>query len=308
MIRKISVILVFGLFFLSATGALITEGKESLKIYSVDINTTDLVWGPYICNIPILSNGGNGVFTVTVNILSEGFTNITVYEAWEFLNDTGNGIQIPVDVRTDGEWNAGFIDTPFPESPIHYCLALLQDETGLQEFLDLYDGEDVILYCAKGGRSFIATKILINANFTGTIYNMVGGIIAWEEAGFPVRGNEPPNKPTITGETQGKAGEEYEYIFKATDPDEDGVKYFIDWDDGTPQEETGYSPSGEEVTASHSWIEQGTYIIRAKAKDTYGAESDRGTLTVTMPVNQQGSQQSSSQIFLQVLERLLNLR
>ena len=38
--------------------------------------------------------------------------NITVHEAWELLTDTDNGIQTPIDVRYEQEWEYGFIDTP----------------------------------------------------------------------------------------------------------------------------------------------------------------------------------------------------
>ncbi|GAG79513.1 unnamed protein product, partial [marine sediment metagenome] len=34
-----------------------------------------------------------------------------------------------------------------------------------------------------------------------------------------------------------------------------------------------------------TWAEEGTYILKAKAKDVYDEESGWGTLTVTMPRN-----------------------
>ena len=43
--------------------------------------------------------------------------NLTVYEAWELLNETSNGIQIPIDLRNEDAWNESFIDTPWPEHP-----------------------------------------------------------------------------------------------------------------------------------------------------------------------------------------------
>ena len=39
------------------------------------------------------------------NIVSSyAYIDITVEEAWEMLNDTSNGIQYPIDVRSDSEW------------------------------------------------------------------------------------------------------------------------------------------------------------------------------------------------------------
>jgi hypothetical protein len=74
----------------------------------------------------------------------------------------------------------------------------------------------------------------------------------------------------------------YNYAFMSEDPDGDDVKYIIDWgDDDT--EWTSYCDSGEEIVLGHTWNTKGTYTIRAKAKDVRGAESDWGTLKVTMP-------------------------
>ncbi len=96
--------------------------------------------------------------------------------------------------------------------------------------------------------------------------------------------NAPPNKPSIAGSPSGKAGVEYEYTVSAVDPNEDNVKYFIDWDDGNT-EWTDYYDSGEEVTIGHTWDNTGTYTIRVKAKDTHGEESEWETLVVEMPLN-----------------------
>ena len=99
-------------------------------------------------------------------------------------------------------------------------------------------------------------------------------------------GNNPPETPDIDGPTNGKAGTSYDYDFTATDPDGDDVKYYIDWGDGDT-EWTGFSASGTPVIVSHTWDEEDTYTITAKAQDEHGLESDWATLEVEMPVNQQ---------------------
>lgn len=95
-------------------------------------------------------------------------------------------------------------------------------------------------------------------------------------------GNEPPNKPTITGETNGGVRISYNYTIQATDPNQDFLRYFIDWGD-TSTLDYGFFESGEEVTVSHQWWEKGVYTIRVKAIDENYAESDRVNLSVTMP-------------------------
>jgi carboxypeptidase T len=116
-------------------------------------------------------------------------------------------------------------------------------------------------------------------------------------------GNNPPNTPSISGQTNGNYGEMYMYNFVTTDPDLDDVYYYMDWGDDTNSGWLGPYASGLEKTASHTWSEQGTYIIKIKAKDTLDAESDWATLSVTMPLNLQSSQQSLNQLFLKMLER-----
>jgi len=120
--------------------------------------------------------------------------------------------------------------------------------------------------------------------------------------------NEPPNKPTITGQIQGKPGVKYLYTFVTTDPDDDDVYYYVDWGDGNNSGWKGPYDSGEDASATHSWSSPGTYTIKVKAKDTLDDESEWGTLDVTMPVNYQRSQQSSTPLFFQILQRLLTTR
>lgn len=108
--------------------------------------------------------------------------------------------------------------------------------------------------------------------------------------------NTPPNKPTIIGPTSGKAGTSYDYIFTGTDTDGSVIWYFIDWGDNTNSGWLGPYDSGEQITESHAWNSQGTYTIKAKAKDPYSEEGPWGTLTVTMPLNQQNGVKLNSKI------------
>jgi len=95
--------------------------------------------------------------------------------------------------------------------------------------------------------------------------------------------NVPPNTPEITGSTSGKNEIEYEYTFITTDPNEDDISYCIDWGDDSEERYIGPFPSGEEQTISHTWSENGVYVIKVKAQDIYGAESEWATLEVSMP-------------------------
>lgn len=99
----------------------------------------------------------------------------------------------------------------------------------------------------------------------------------------PNRWEQPPNPPTIDGPASGKIKETHDYIFNTTDPYGDNVYYYIDWGDNTTSGWIGPYPSGDEQTQSHTWLKKGTYIIKAKAKDINGNESNWTTLSVIMP-------------------------
>ena len=97
--------------------------------------------------------------------------------------------------------------------------------------------------------------------------------------------NEPPEAPTIDGPTSGSKGTEYTYTFNSVDPDGDDVFYYILWGDGYKEIWKGPHASGADASFAHTYDREGTFEIQAKAKDTYDAESDWGTFTVTMPRN-----------------------
>jgi parallel beta-helix repeat protein len=93
----------------------------------------------------------------------------------------------------------------------------------------------------------------------------------------------PPPKPKIYGNTLGVPGIEYEYCLSNTvDPEGDDIYAQWDWGDGNITGWLGPYSSGELICESHTWDEEGVYIIGARLKDEGGEESDWGTLKVTM--------------------------
>lgn len=98
----------------------------------------------------------------------------------------GSVSQIPVnDVAALVEGGAAFIDvrehleTSMGRAPGVECLPM-------QAFsLDqLTEGVPVVLICRSGSRSDSVANALAGLGFT--TYNVVGGMIAWQAAGFPV--------------------------------------------------------------------------------------------------------------------------
>ena len=155
------------------------------------------------------------------------------------------------------------------------------DSSGNEQWSELFDKEDAEdagyygIETSDGGYIFTGyTGIYLDETYDVWVIKLEGS-------------NQAPNSPSIDGEVNGKAGESYDYTFVATDPNGDDLYYYIEWGDDSFEDWIGPYESGEEVLVDHTWAEQGSYIIKAKVKDIYDAESDYTTLEVTMPVNQQ---------------------
>ncbi len=232
----------------------------------------------------------------TLNQSLDGYTDITVDQAWELLNDTTNGIQYPIDVRFDPEWTAEHIDTPFPEYARHHCKCEWVDETVLQAFIDEYEGKQIILYCKSGGRSLEAAQTLIDNGFIGTIYNMVGGITYWKTNGYPTVPNRAPLPPTITAPTMGIPGKPLNISIKSIDPDFDKISYYVKWGDGQSSIYVDSYPSNQTVVFSHQYDSSGEYTIEVNAKDAYFVESEWSTVIVNMATTELAIDQVKNQV------------
>jgi hypothetical protein len=155
-----------------------------------------------------------------------------------------------------------------------------------------YNGTKI---CSISGLSYDTTYIwYVNATDAGS------GDTTSEMYQFTTENNNnPPNKPIITGPTSGKAGNSYTYSFSTTDPEDDNVSYYIDWGDETNTNWIGPYDSGEIINKSHTWVKQGSYIIKVKARDVYDEESPEAILVVAMPRNKN----AFNSLFLLLLER-----
>jgi hypothetical protein len=99
--------------------------------------------------------------------------------------------------------------------------------------------------------------------------------------------SNPPSQPTKpVGPTLGIWNVEYTYISSATEPDGEQLYYLFDWGDGSSSGWLGPYNSGQTGTASHIWTVLGTYNVKVKARDIWGAGSHWSeSLTVTITDN-----------------------
>ena len=100
----------------------------------------------------------------------EGIKNISVDDLKVVLKNDAT-IQL-LDVRTPKEWNEGII-----ENAIKIDVTAEGFENLANEKLD--KSKPVYIYCRSGGRSKIASNLLLKQGFQP--YNVLGGYMDWEE-------------------------------------------------------------------------------------------------------------------------------
>jgi rhodanese-related sulfurtransferase len=108
-----------------------------------------------------------------------------------------------MDSNEEGTYTLLDVRQPFEYEEAHLPGAKLVPLPKLFDSLEeLERQKPVLVYCSVGGRSLMAARLLSNQGF-GEVYQMQGGIDAWEEptASGPVafhlkfvRGDEPPQE------------------------------------------------------------------------------------------------------------------
>ncbi len=103
---------------------------------------------------------------------------VTPEEALALMQDNQNNPNFAIiDVRTPEEFAAGYIEDAIL---IDFYSATFRDE------LDNLDkNKEYLIYCHSGGRSGNTLDIVKELGFQ-EVYNMLGGINAWQEEGLPV--------------------------------------------------------------------------------------------------------------------------
>jgi len=107
------------------------------------------------------------------------FKDITTEELKQFIKSHNEKEYLLVDVRQPDEYSEGHI----PGAKFIPLNELVSDLSGLPA------SRDLVFYCHSGGRSLAAASIFFEEGITEkTIYNLEGGILAWEGKtlkGFP---------------------------------------------------------------------------------------------------------------------------
>ena len=105
------------------------------------------------------------------------YTDIDVDTAYDMITNSSYPPLVVLDVRTQREYGSGHI---YGAVWIPYT----ELEARIGELAG-HEDHEIIVYCRSGGRSVTASGILDSYNFT-EVYNMLGGFLAWQSAGYPV--------------------------------------------------------------------------------------------------------------------------
>ena len=119
------------------------------------------------------AGGVNGNIRV-IEYSAPSYTAISAGEAFQILKNTSPLI---LDVRTPLEFQRGRISGA--------NLLPVQVISQYMEKLAPHKNQDILIYCATGNRSTVASRLLINNGFT-KIYDLRYGIADWVKNGYPV--------------------------------------------------------------------------------------------------------------------------
>jgi rhodanese-related sulfurtransferase len=103
---------------------------------------------------------------------------VSVAEASALVQQHKNDANFVIlDVRTAAEFSGGHIENA---NNLDYYSTTFKDDLSKYNHNKIY-----LIYCKAGGRSAQATNIAKELGFK-EVYNMLGGITAWINAGYPV--------------------------------------------------------------------------------------------------------------------------
>ena len=232
-------------------------------------------------DLPILNQGTIYYWRIEAED-DQGNTNIG--PIWDFTTESNNPPNTPynptpangaddVPVNIDLSWSGGDPDG----DPVTY---------------DVYFGLNSTPPLVISNQT--ATTFELNTLQYNTTYYWK--IIAWDDQDSRAIGplwsfttimksNTPPNIPTINGPIIAKPNTNLDYNVVTSDYDGDDIFYYIDWGDGTFTGWLGPFETSKTVVINHTWPQKiKLYIVRCKAKDVHGAQSDWGYLPVVVDV------------------------
>lgn len=102
---------------------------------------------------------------------ASSYVNVNVSVAKQMIETNPN--LVILDVRSQSEYDSGHIENA----------TLIPSDQLAGRISELDKQKDILVYCAAGGRSATASQLLVDNGFLN-VYNILGGITAWKNAGY----------------------------------------------------------------------------------------------------------------------------
>ncbi len=281
---------------------------------SENVTIVDYQFIPATLTVPvgtkvIWTNNGPHVHTVTsdTGIFNSG--NIPVGQKWNYTFNTAGSYPYHCAIHTmmHGTINVTSTNQPpnTPTQPVGPTTRNVGQSGSYSTSATDPDGDQVQYrfdFDANGAHVYSGYTALMPSGQTGSMshtWNTSGTFVVKAQArdsvgqtsnwssGLTVTvssgTNQPPNMPAVSGPSKVKVGVTQQFSALTTDPNGDMIQYYFDFGDGTNSGWTPMVNSGIAAQVSHSWATKGTYIVKAKARDTSLAESAYGSLTISVP-------------------------
>ncbi|MDD2754514.1 MAG: PKD domain-containing protein [Methanothrix sp.] len=224
------------------------EGTYQIKVIARDLSGSSSEWSDYL-NITVIANNRP---KVPINLFgpSCGYAGIAYYY-FTLANDLDNDM-----IKYTFDWGDGTVSKT--------------------DLVNSGSVENASHIWSKAG------TYQVKCNTTDS----KGSSSMWSKSlNVTIADNNPPDTPIIpSGPTSGFSGTAYNYVTSANDPDDNHVRYVIDWGDGTTSW-TGldFIDSGINESLFHKWSNSGMYLVKAMAMDDKGAISSwSNALTVNI--------------------------
>ncbi len=199
------------------------------------------------------------VVAMSLTSCASTYKTVDAAEAQQLVHE--NSALIILDVRNQAEYDSGCIP-----NALLIPVDKLTDRLG-----ELDKTKPILIYSQDGVRSARASQILVDSEFS-RVYNLEGGIIAWQKAGAAV--NHPPIIRSLTAEPN-KVTTSHNCTIECTAQDPEGDELSYAWSS------SGGSISGE--GAAITWTapdKESSYNITVVVTDGGSGETSR-----TMPIN-----------------------
>ena len=230
--------------------------------------------------IKVAPNLMPGVYTITTNFSCEAEDE----EDDDDDDDRDRGGRSSPDIPPVADASAGEPYTGYVGEEITFDGSLSYDPDGgdiTSWYWDFGDGtngtgETTTHYYSNPGAYNITLTVKDDQGYTNT----------YETTVIIMQANRPPSNPEIDGPRNGTKNTNYTYTAVSTDLDNDTIRYFFDWGDGT-NTTSAFLASGITYNTNHSWTTSGIYAITVYAEDINHGVSGTTEMTVFIDMHVQ---------------------